>query len=192
MEEKLEYISQHVAERNFPKHSTLWSQATLLLFVSSGEPVWWFCFKQNKQGKMAWNGINDSVYLQWFPTWFFCPAASSHWPDTPGHCPPQQTESSPVQQSPPLHHESGRNVLLWARPRHHGCLRPKHTILTLILSLIFLSSASSSNSFWGYTSMPLARNSSLICKRRFKHHPLTKLNPPQFKKDPLSDLQFQV
>lgn len=34
--------------------------------------------------------------------------------------------------------------------------------LTLIFSLIILSSASSSNSFWGYTSIPLARSSSLI------------------------------
>lgn len=35
-------------------------------------------------------------------------------------------------------------------------------LLTLIFSLIILSSASSSNSFWGYTSIPLARSSSLI------------------------------
>ena len=35
-------------------------------------------------------------YLQWFPTWSSSPAASCHWPGTPGHCPPQQMGSSPA------------------------------------------------------------------------------------------------
>lgn len=94
----------------------------------------------------------------------------------------------PAQQPPAIdlvllvtaHHRKGDHLLLkhsrWpCRVSRHVLLeRHKYDILdllgsvflndslTLIFSLIILSSASSSNSFWGYTSIPLARSSSLI------------------------------